>query len=44
MLNSLNKDEFADLIKRIKKEVREKVSVHNMNYVMLSQKRNLNRL
>ncbi|WAC03274.1 hypothetical protein N7U66_06810 [Lacinutrix neustonica] len=29
VLNSLNKGEFADLIKRIKKEVREKVSVHN---------------
>jgi hypothetical protein len=30
ILNSLNKDEFANLIKIIKKEVREKVSVHNI--------------
>ena len=30
ILNSLNKDEFSNLIKIIKKEVREKVSVHNI--------------
>ncbi len=29
-LNTLNKSEFASLIKEIKKEVREKVSVHNI--------------
>ena len=33
VLNSLNKDEFIDLIKRIKKEVREKVSVHNIGKI-----------
>ena len=39
ILNSLNKDEFADLIKRIKKEVREKVSVHNMSLCDIALKK-----
>ena len=39
ILNSLNKDEFADLIKRIKKEVRQKVSVHNMTLCDIASKK-----
>jgi len=39
VLNSLNKNEFADLIKRIKKEVREKVSVHNMTLCDIALKK-----
>ncbi|CAM3174439.1 SIR2 family protein [Kaistella daneshvariae] len=39
ILNSLNKDEFADLIIRVKKEVREKVSVHNMTLCDIVSKR-----
>ncbi|MDT0650832.1 SIR2 family protein [Autumnicola edwardsiae] len=39
ILNSLNKDEFADLIKRIKKEVRKKVSVHQVDLCNIASKK-----
>lgn len=44
VLNSLNKDEFVDLIKRIKKEVREKVSVHNITLCDIISKKEFKRI
>lgn len=39
ILNSLNKTDFAELIKEVKKEVREKVSVHCVDLCNISTKK-----
>ena len=40
-LNSLNKDEFAVLIQKIKKAVRNKVSVHNLDLCDIASKKEI---
>ncbi|WP_416442108.1 SIR2 family protein [Leeuwenhoekiella sp. A16] len=43
-LNSLNKLEFADLINKIKKGVRQKVSVHQIDLCEISTKREIKKI
>lgn len=44
VLNSLRKKEFADLIKKIKKEVRKKVSVHQLDMCEIATKKEIKKI